>query len=221
MDHTRLGSGFNVAAADLELRGGGNLLGAQQSGNIDKVGYDVWVDLLREAVATARGDQERERIDPDVSVPVPAFLPDKLVPDVQERLGWYKRFSTARTPGQVDAVLDELEILAGDLPKEARNLAHLMAIRLHCREVGVVRCSWLKVRVLLELHASSTLERRELDWVVSRHPKRFQVRQKPDGPLRVEVRFTPREGERPFRYLRWVFAQLRQAVRAREEGKTS
>ena len=218
VEHTRLGSGFNVAAADLELRGGGNLLGSQQSGNIDKVGYDVWVELLREAVATARGDRELERIDPEVEVPVPAFIPDKLVPDVQERLGWYKRLSTARTSGQVDAVLDELEILAGEVPAEARNLANLMAIRLQCREFGVVRCSWLKVRTRLELHPSSKLEKQDIDWIVRRHPKRFTLRQDPGSAARLDVRFTPREGERPFRYLRWVFAQFRQALQAKAEG---
>ena len=218
VEHTRLGSGFHVAAADLELRGGGNLLGSQQSGNIDKVGYDVWVELLRDAVASARGDQELQRIDPEVEVPVAAFIPDKLVPDVQERLGWYKRLSSARTPGQVDAVLDELEILAGDVPEEARNLASLMAIRLQCREFGVVRCVWLKVRTVVDLHPSTKLQRAHVDWIVRRHPKRFSVRQKPGEPMRLDVRFTPREGEHPFRYLRWVFAQFRQAVRAHEEG---
>lgn len=218
VEHTKLGSGFNVAAADLELRGGGNLLGSQQSGNIDKVGYDVWVELLRDAVAVARGDQDRERIDPEVEVPVAAFIPDKLVPDVQERLNWYKRLSSARTPGQVDAVLDELEILAGDVPQEARNLANLMAIRLQCRDYGVVRCSWLKVRGILELHPSTKLEAWHLEWIVRRHPKRFIIRRKDDGPVKLEIRFTPKEGERPFRYLRWVFAQFRQAISARSEG---
>ncbi len=211
VEHTRLGSGFNVAAADLELRGGGNLLGSQQSGNIDKVGYDVWVELLQEAVAGARGDLERDRIDPEVEVPVPAFIPDKLVPDVQERLTWYKRLSSARSPNQVDAILDELEILAGDLPPEARNLGNLIAIRLQCREYGVVRCTWLKIRAVLELHPSTTLDEQQLVWVVKRHPKRFTIRRKEGAPVKLEVRFTPKEGERPFRYLRWVFAQFRQA----------
>ena len=217
VDNTKLGSGFNIAAADLELRGGGNLLGSQQSGNIDKVGYDVWVELLRDAVAVARGDQDRERIDPEVEVPVAAFIPDKLVPDVQERLTWYKRLSSARTPGQVDAILEELEILAGDVPQEARNLASLMTIRLQCREYGVVRCSWLKVRAVLQLHPSTRLSAWHLEWVVQRHPKRFIIRRKEGAPDTLEVRFTPSEGGRPFRYLRWVFAQFRQAVTAHSE----
>ncbi len=211
VENTRLGSGFQIAAADLELRGGGNLLGEAQSGNIDQVGYETWVELLQQAVHSARGDLDRDRIEPEVEVPVDAFLPQQLLPDMQERLGWYRRLADADTTKQVDRALDELEGLVGDLPDEAKNLAGLMIARIECRQLGIVRCSWLKVRVAMVLHPSSPIDQRQLARVVEEHPRRFAV-EEVGGERRLSVRFTPVEAEAPFLYLRWVFSRLRPKV---------
>ena len=206
VDNQSLGSGFHVAAADLELRGGGNLLGAAQSGNIDKVGYATWLELLRSAVHAARGDQERDEVEPEIEVPVDAFLPDVLVRDPQERLGWYQRLANAQVPGRVEAVLHDLEAEFGDLPDAARNLGALMSVRLGARALGVERLSWLKVRLVVTLHPATTLTAAALAGVVERHPKRFTV--EPGLPVTISVRFTPREALRPLRYVTWVLAQL-------------
>jgi transcription-repair coupling factor (superfamily II helicase) len=204
VENQSLGSGFQVAAADLELRGGGNLVGSAQSGNIDEIGYETWVELLGEAVHAARGDLERERIDPEIEMPVPAFIPDDLVKDTTERMTWYNRIGHARTEAEIERRLDELEGEVGDLPEQVRNLGDLVAVRIACRELGILRCAWHKVRVNLELHESSPLHGKRLADVVALHPKRFEVK---GG--KISVRFTPAEGDKPFRYLRWVFAQFR------------
>jgi transcription-repair coupling factor (superfamily II helicase) len=207
VENQSLGSGFRVASADLELRGGGNLLGAAQSGNIDQVGYDTWVELVEDAVHHARGDLDRERIDPEVEVPVPAFLPDILIKDTDERLMWYRRLSNAHSAAEIERALDELEGEHGELPDPARNLGDLLIARLKCRSLGIVRCAWLKVRVHLEMHPSSPLLAGRLGAAAARHPKRFAVKEAA-GVSTVDVRFTPQEAERPLRYLRWVLAQL-------------
>lgn len=211
VDNTELGAGFKIASADLELRGGGNLLGAAQSGQIDQVGYDVWVELLEEAVAEAKGMVARNEIEPEVEVPVDCFLPEQILPDMRERLSWYQRLSSADTVTQVEHVLDDLELEVGDLPVEVRNLAGLMQANLQCRALGIQRCKWLKVRIDVELHPRSALTREHLDAVVTRHPRRFRVRG--DDPLKLDVRFTPSEGETPFRYLLWMFTQLDRALK--------
>ena len=209
VENQSLGAGFHVASADLELRGGGNILGAAQSGNIDQVGYETWVEILDEAVHHARGELDRERIDPEIEVPVAAFIPDNLVKDNDERLLWYRRIGNAPTSAAVERVLDELEGEHGDLPEQARNLGDLVTTRLLCRELGIVRCAWLKVRVVLELHPSSNLHGKRLASALQRNPKRLVVDKQLDGHVvTLSVRFTPSEAERPFRYLRWVFAQL-------------
>jgi transcription-repair coupling factor (superfamily II helicase) len=212
VENTELGAGFQVASADLELRGGGNLLGSAQSGNIDKVGYEVWVELLEEAVHIARGEAARELIEPEVEVGVDAFIPDKLLPDMHDRLGWYAKLSNATSVQSIEHHLDDLELVVGDLPREVRNLAGLLQARLRCRELGIQRCVWLKVRVELELHPSSGLDEEVLERVVQKHPKRFKIRSGDEhAPTRVDVRFTPSEAEQPFQYLLWVFGQLDRA----------
>ena len=110
VENTELGSGFRVAAADLEIRGGGNFLGAAQSGHIDQVGYDTWIELLGEAVAAARGQSEQARVEPELEVPVDAFLPESLLPDVPTRLQWYRRLASAHSEREVDALADDLEM---------------------------------------------------------------------------------------------------------------
>ncbi len=206
VDNQRLGSGFAIASADLEIRGGGNLLGSAQSGNIDQVGYETWLELLEEAVQGARGDLDRQLVDPEIEVPADAFLPDAYVPDPQERLGWYKRFSNAPTPSAIERTIDDLTTEFGEPPEAARNLGQLMASRLLCKELGIVRAAVLKVRVRLDLHESTTLTDAQLAKVVEKHPKRFAVED-----ASITVRFTPREGERPYRFLRWALLQLSRA----------
>ncbi len=208
-ENTELGAGFRIAAADLELRGGGNLLGVDQSGQIAEVGWETFVQLLEEAVQHAKGNSDVERLEPIVEVPVPAFLPDALVPDVTERLAWYRRLSAAGSDAGVETVLDELEAEVGPLPDVARNLGGLVATRIRCRELGIARCQWLKVRLILELHPSSRLVGAIAE-VLLAHPKRFA--QRPGPPVQVEVRFTPKEAEHPFRLVRWALARLSEAV---------
>jgi transcription-repair coupling factor (superfamily II helicase) len=207
-EHTEIGSGFQIAAADLEIRGGGNLLGSSQSGAIDEVGFDAWLELLQEAVHEVQGVLDLERIDPEIDIPVPAFIPEDLIKDPIERLGWYRRLSGAGSPAAVDAAVEELEQMLGGLPEPVQNLAGMMAVRAACVEWGIVHVRWLKVRVVLELHERSRLDAPRAAEIVARHPKRFEARLE-DGKLRaLAVRFTPGEAETPLRYLRWIFAQI-------------
>ena len=88
---TELGAGFQIASHDLEIRGAGNLLGPDQSGTIAAVGFDLYAQLMDEAVAELKGEKPREEFEPDVELPVPALIPEEYVPDVQQRLFFYKQ----------------------------------------------------------------------------------------------------------------------------------
>ena len=215
VEATQLGAGFDVAAADLELRGGGNLVGDAQSGNIDAVGYEMWLELLAEAVQEARGEVDRGRVEPEVSVPVPAFIPDNLVTDLQDRLQWYKRLSSAESPERVDALLEELELDVGDAPPPLENLAGLVRTEAYCRELAIEKLAWLKVRFVMVLHPSSPLKPELLEPLLSKHRKRVTYTRREGQGDKIEVRFTPTEAERPFRFLRWWFTQLRKVAQTR------
>src|SRR5437764_15030832 len=94
---TELGAGFQIASHDLEIRGAGNLLGPDQSGNIASVGFDLSTQPMEEAVAQIRGEEVRQEFEPDVELPIPALIPEDYVQDVKRRLFFYKLLASART----------------------------------------------------------------------------------------------------------------------------
>ena len=136
-DLVELGSGFKLAAQDLEIRGTGNLLGADQSGHIAAVGYEMFTDLLDHAVREMRGMPVEEEVDVEVDLKIPAFVPESYVPDTRQRLAAYRRLSVARTEEEVGEVETELIDRYGDLPEEAVYLTEAVRVRLLARALGV------------------------------------------------------------------------------------
>jgi transcription-repair coupling factor (superfamily II helicase) len=133
---TELGAGFQVATADLEIRGAGELLGAKQSGLVAAVGFDTYARILEEAVAELRGQPIRTEHDPEVSVDVPAFLPDDYIPDTGQRLELYRRLAQAKDEDDVRAVEAEIEDRYGRLPDEAKLLREVMIDKTLVRRMG-------------------------------------------------------------------------------------
>jgi transcription-repair coupling factor (superfamily II helicase) len=135
-DLVELGSGFRLAAHDLEIRGAGNLLGADQSGHIAAVGYEMFTELLDQAVHEMRGTPVEEEIDVEVDLKIPAFIPESYVPDTSQRLAAYRRLSVARTEEEIAEVEMALIDRYGNLPTEARHLTEVVRVRLAARTLG-------------------------------------------------------------------------------------
>ncbi len=133
--HSELGSGFNVASQDLEIRGAGELLGARQSGSIQAIGFEAYARILEEAVAELRGHPIPRETDPEIAVDVPAFLPDTYVEDVSQRLELYRRLSTATSVDEIRDVMAEIRDRFGPPPLEARCLGEVMAWRVYGRKL--------------------------------------------------------------------------------------
>ncbi|HSN13848.1 MAG TPA: transcription-repair coupling factor [Anaeromyxobacteraceae bacterium] len=134
---SELGAGFRIASHDLELRGAGNLLGKDQSGQIESVGFDLYTQLLDEAVRELKGEPPREEIDPDVTLPIAAFIPDPYMPDVHQRLYFYKRFAQASSDEDLEAIRGEIIDRCGDPPEEVDHLCDLMAVKVRLRALGI------------------------------------------------------------------------------------
>ncbi|MDP2183558.1 MAG: transcription-repair coupling factor [Actinomycetota bacterium] len=128
-EHTDLGSGIKVAMRDLEIRGAGSLLGAEQHGNMSAVGFDLYAEMLREAVAEVRGEPLSAHPDIRVDLPVPAFLPEEYVSAVDERVRIYRRLAGAVTPEGVARIAAEMSERFGAAPEPARNLVDIARIR--------------------------------------------------------------------------------------------
>jgi transcription-repair coupling factor (superfamily II helicase) len=140
--HTELGSGYAVAMKDLELRGAGNILGADQSGHVHAVGLDTYTRLLEKTVNRLRGQEEHEVFPaPDVSMEGPAYLPDEYVADSAQKLHLYRRLSRAEAVDEVTALHDEMTDRFGPPPAEVRRLLDSARLRLLGQLLGVERIS--------------------------------------------------------------------------------
>jgi transcription-repair coupling factor (superfamily II helicase) len=136
---TELGSGFKLALRDLEIRGAGNLLGAEQHGHIAAVGYDLYSKLLAEAVQELRGDTTGVAVEPVINVSVEGFLPEEYVPEVNQRLVLYKRLAGAAGDEDLADLRAELQDRFGPLPEPAEQLLDIVRIRVAARALGVER----------------------------------------------------------------------------------
>ncbi|MCP4604723.1 MAG: transcription-repair coupling factor [Proteobacteria bacterium] len=135
--YTDLGSGFSVATMDLELRGAGNLLGPEQSGNVNAVGFEMFCDLLAEATAELRGEKQIQKIEPELTFEQPGCIPEEYLPDMGQRLQYYKRLASAASEEEVEGVAADLVDRFGSLPSETEELIKVMVIKAISRNMGI------------------------------------------------------------------------------------
>jgi transcription-repair coupling factor (superfamily II helicase) len=136
-----LGAGFELASHDLDIRGAGNLLGEEQSGHIKEVGYELYQEMLAEAVTALEAgvDQASDKWSPQIAVGTPVMIPEEYVPDLSVRLGLYRRLADLEEEAAVDAAAAELVDRFGPLPGEVKTLLDVVAIKALCRRANVDR----------------------------------------------------------------------------------
>ncbi|MBI5971219.1 MAG: transcription-repair coupling factor [Deltaproteobacteria bacterium] len=123
------GSGFKIASHDLEIRGAGELLGSAQSGNAAEVGFEMYAELLDEAVRELKGEEVNEDVEPEIRLNVSQYLPEDYIPETRQRLGFYKRLSMASSEEDLDSIKDELNDRYGELPAMAETLVKTMGLK--------------------------------------------------------------------------------------------
>jgi transcription-repair coupling factor (superfamily II helicase) len=155
---SELGAGFKIASHDLEIRGAGNLLGRDQSGQIEAVGFELYSELLDEAVRQMKGEPPREDVDPDVQLPLPAFIPDPYMPDVHQRLFFYKRLAQAATDEELEEIRGEIVDRCGEPPEELDALCQLMAVKVRLRALAIRALEAGPGRLVLTLGESAALD---------------------------------------------------------------
>jgi transcription-repair coupling factor (superfamily II helicase) len=137
-----LGAGFSLASHDMDIRGAGNLLGEEQSGHIQEVGFELYQSMLEEAVAALKGGDVGERDEqwsPQISLGTSVLIPDSYVGDLQLRLGLYRRLSTLEKRPEIDAFGGELVDRFGELPDEVKHLFDVMEIKGLARQAGLAQ----------------------------------------------------------------------------------
>ena len=136
-EFTEFGSGFKIAMRDLEIRGAGDILGAEQHGHIDSVGYDMYCKILENSIREMRGLPEKEEIDTSIDLNIDAYIPERYIKSANVRIDAYKRIAVIETEDDVSDVTDELTDRFGNLPKAVQNLIEIARIKALAANVGI------------------------------------------------------------------------------------
>jgi transcription-repair coupling factor (superfamily II helicase) len=178
---SELGSGFHLATLDMELRGAGDVLGADQSGFAESVGFELFCRMLEEATRELRGETVVHEVEPELSFDVEALLAAEYVAEVGVRLSLYKRLASAADEAEVDDLAQELENRFGPPPLEAKRFVELMRLKCELRRLRVLGCEASAKSVSLLLRDDTPLDPAKVRELVAR--KRSPYRLSPDGRL--------------------------------------
>ena len=147
--YAEIGSGFNIASSDLEIRGGGDILGAQQAGHIEAVGLELYTQLLKEAINELKGNEKPMRRDIEINVPFPSFIPNDYIEDDSERLRYYKKLSNAENLEQLEQTSSHTEDIFGTLPAELKTLLTVLQCRLIMQNTGLKKLDAIGKNIIL------------------------------------------------------------------------
>ncbi|MFS4458907.1 transcription-repair coupling factor [Bdellovibrio sp. HCB2-146] len=185
-DNTALGSGIKIAQYDLELRGSGNILGEEQSGHVNSVGYELYMDLLNEALAEAKGEKVEDMdLDPEINLRIPAMIPDNYISDIRIRLSYYKALADITSNEDLDRIEEELRDQFGAIPEPTLNLMGLMLIRRQCKELGVRDISAGVKSVSLIFTEKTKLKPEVVIQLAMRESKKYSIT--PDNRLNIKM----------------------------------
>jgi len=182
-----LGAGFLLATHDLEIRGAGEFLGEEQSGEVTEVGIGMYLDMLEQAVSALRAGGEPQLDRPlaaatEVELRVPALLPESYVPDVHLRLALYQRIASAE-PAEVEDMHGELVDRFGPLPVQAGNLLRLAVLRFRARALGLRRLDLGPQGGSVQFGEGHKVDARAVIKLIQKESKEFRM----DGPTRLRV----------------------------------
>ena len=172
---TALGSGLKVALRDMEIRGAGNLLGAQQHGQIEMVGFDLYLELLEEAVRELRGEAVEDEIDPVVTIDAAAYLPDDYVAEPAQRLALYKRLAGIGTAAEIEDARRELRERFGPLPEAAARLLDVVMLRFDAKALRLERLEVRGGHALLTFAPSTPVPPQRIIDLLRLHGRRLRT----------------------------------------------
>jgi transcription-repair coupling factor (superfamily II helicase) len=175
MEHSDLGSGFQIAMSDLKIRGGGSILGASQSGHIAAVGYDMFLKLMESAIADLKGEPVVEALEPEINLNLSARLAENYIPHIDQRMGAYRRLARMSEPAQIADFKSELEDRYGPLPREAANLLLKIILKVLARKAGIARLDLTDNKLILHLSEPHQHNPAALIEMIMETPARFEL----------------------------------------------
>lgn len=188
---SELGSGFQVASLDMELRGAGELLGAEQSGSVSLVGFDLFVKMLEESIAELQGEPLLEELDPELTLDFEHYLPEEYIDDIGLRLSFYKRLARAEDDLELEELSDEIEDRFGPPPPPAKALLRAMHLKPRARELRAHGLELVGKRLTLHLRDDTPLDPEKILELVSRPGSGYQLSRDMRLTKRLDEEVTP------------------------------
>ncbi|WP_413110344.1 transcription-repair coupling factor [Thaumasiovibrio sp. DFM-14] len=197
-----LGAGFTLATHDLEIRGAGELLGDEQSGQIQTIGFTLYMEMLEQAVEALKEGKEPAlddllRQQSEVEMRIPALLPDDYIPDVNTRLSLYKRIASAEDETQLIELRIELIDRFGLLPTAAKNLLEINKLKLQAATMGISKIEASEKGGVIEFNDKSTVDPMYLVGLLQKSPQQYRM----DGPNRVKIIADLKEAEKRLSFM--------------------
>ncbi len=170
---TELGAGFRIAAADMEIRGAGNLLGKQQSGHIAAIGLDLYMQMVEQAVQRLKGQVVEEEPEPVLRLNISAFIPDEYITDPHQRLSLYKRLSSCTQIGDLALLHGEMQDRYGMAPDSVERLYEVMQVRLQAKALRLAAIELKAHSLIVTLDAKSRVTSQAIHKLMDRYKKRI------------------------------------------------
>ncbi len=167
-EFTELGSGVKIAMRDLEIRGAGTLLGAQQSGHMEAVGYDLYCKMLQEAVSEAKGEPVQEHFDTSIDIRIDAYIPMEYISNEMQKLDMYKRIAGIETQEETEEILEELIDRFGEPPKSVQNLLMIARLKTLAHQAYVTEIVQQKEQLTLKLFERARLDVAAIPGLIAR-----------------------------------------------------
>jgi transcription-repair coupling factor (superfamily II helicase) len=169
------GTGFKLAIRDLEHRGAGNLLGREQSGQIAAVGFELYTEMMEQAIRELRGEPQRPDFEPELRLGVPAYIPDAFVDDENERLVLYRRMARAASLADLGEIRDEMRDRFGPVPTLVENLIAAMNLRRQMREMMIVSALLKKSQLEIKFHPEAPVDTQQLEAVANANRRMMRL----------------------------------------------
>jgi len=180
-----LGAGFRIAAKDLEIRGSGNILGGEQSGEIAAVGFEMYTKLLEEAIRELKGEKVEEEVQTSMNLGVDIYIPRDYITDENLRMMFYKKIASATTDVRLDDIRIEMRDRFGALPANVEALFHFVKVKHRAQQIGVVSIVREGPRAILKLTPQAKVDPTKLLQLIQENPN---IKFSPNGVLSFPLR---------------------------------
>ena len=193
-EFTDLGSGFKIAMRDLEIRGAGNLLGAEQSGHMESVGYDLYCKMLNEAVLTMKGEQQEvDTFTTSIDLSIDAYIPETYIKSEAEKLSWYKRIATIETTEEYEDMLEEMTDRYGDTPAPLIRLMDVALLREEAHQAWLLSIEQKGSKILFTMNPRASVRVEEIDSFLKQYRNKMKIKPEANPVFLFEAAGVPKK----------------------------